>query len=113
MVWAVTHFKDVIYSYEIKVYINHKPLMGLFKDRLLTGRLARWKCTLQNYSPSFHYVQGKLNTPADALSRNALVAAVTPVPRTPSLGDPEEISRKQRDDDTWSRVIHHLESGDN
>ena len=66
VVWSLTSFKDFIYGYNIEVYTDHKPLTGLFKDRLLSGRRARWKCIIDNYNPSLHYLQGKLNATADA-----------------------------------------------
>ena len=58
VVFALQKFRDIIYGYEIHLYTDHKPLLGMFQDKLLNRRKARWKCTLQNYNVSIHYIQG-------------------------------------------------------
>jgi len=48
---------------------DHKNLTYWKSPRKLTGRTARWHEKLQDYNFRIVHVQGKNNTPADALSR--------------------------------------------
>ena len=48
---------------------DHKNLTFWKSPQKLTGRTARWHEKLQDYNFKIIHVQGKTNTPADALSR--------------------------------------------
>ncbi len=41
VVWALTHFRDLILGYSITVFTDHAAVTNLFKGRNLSGRLAR------------------------------------------------------------------------
>ncbi len=56
IVWALKHFRDIILGYSITVFTDHAPVTELFKARNLTGRLARWYLTIQEFGPTFKYV---------------------------------------------------------
>ncbi len=47
IVWALKHFRDINLGYHITVFTDYATNTGLFKDRNLTGRLARWYLTIQ------------------------------------------------------------------
>ncbi len=80
VVWALQHFRDIIFGYPITVYTDHSAVTQLFHGKNLTGRLARWYLTIQQYEPTLKYLPGKANTVTDALSHNIPVAAVAQIP---------------------------------
>ncbi len=67
VVWALRHFRDIIFGYPVQVYTDHAAITELFKGRNLTGRLARWFLTIQEYHPTFKYLPGRANVVADAV----------------------------------------------
>ncbi len=56
VVWARKIFRDINLGYPITVFTDHAPVTELFKGRNLTGRLARWYLTIQEFGPTFKYL---------------------------------------------------------
>ncbi len=50
VVWVLKHFCDIILGYEITVYTDHAAVPELFIGKNLTGKLARWYLTIQEFS---------------------------------------------------------------
>ncbi len=69
IVWSLRHFRDLIYGYQVTVCTDHQAVKGFFKGKNLTGRLARWLVSLEDYQSSIEYIPGKFQEAADALSR--------------------------------------------
>ncbi len=49
VVWALKHFRDIIFGYPVTVYTDHIAVTHLFQGKNLTGRLARWFLTILAY----------------------------------------------------------------
>ncbi len=108
VVWPLKHFRDIIFGYLVTVYTDHIAVTQLFQGKNLTGRLARWFLTIQQFEPSLKYLPGRAYTVADSISRNIPVAAPAPF----SNFSTSELRTAQRQDPLWSKVIYALESGD-
>ena len=67
--WALRKFRDICFGYKVTVFTDHQPVTNLFRNRNLTGKLARWFLQVQEFEPEIKYIPGPRNTIADALSR--------------------------------------------
>ncbi|XP_076046691.1 uncharacterized protein LOC143028453 [Oratosquilla oratoria] len=92
----------------ISFYTDHTTVTQLFKGKNLSGRLARWFLTIEEFNPTLKHIPGRANNVANAFSRNIPVAAVAVIDNF-SLKD---LAKAQREDPVWSAVIYALESGD-
>ena len=88
MVFTVKKFHQFLYGRHYTIYTDHKPLLGIFKDRkpvplMASGRIQQWALTLAAYEYDLIYRPGKENGNADALSRLPLKIepSSTPIPQ--------------------------------
>ncbi|TPX39897.1 hypothetical protein SeLEV6574_g06928, partial [Synchytrium endobioticum] len=73
LVLALKHWYPWLYgATEVIVYIDHKSLRDFSKTKLLKPRHARWALVLEDYKGRMkvHWIPGKINTVADAASRD-------------------------------------------
>ena len=71
LVKAVEHFGHYLVGKPFQIKTDHKALEALQTSRKLTGRLARWALSLQQYHIVVQYNQVKMNQDANGLSRQA------------------------------------------
>ncbi len=109
MVWALQHFRDIVFGYRIIIYTDHSPITEIFKGRNLNGRLARWYLTIHAYSPEVKYTKGRQNVLPDALSRNVCVGAVAEASPIPNFSM-EDLCSAQREH-LCKKITYALESG--
>ncbi len=103
------HFRDLIH-----VRTDHAAVVELFNAKSLTGKLARWALTVQDFQPTFAHVPGAVNNVADSLSRYiGAVTEETELLLTDTDADlNERIRSAQRYDSFCKPIIYFLESED-
>jgi transposase InsO family protein len=72
MVEALKEFRTMIFGYPIDVYTDH---LNWTHDKILRNAcVMRWRLFIEDFAPTLHYIKGKKNVEADALSRLHKVA---------------------------------------
>ena len=71
VVWACEHFNIYVNGAPFTVVTDHKPLLGIWKNKQPSLRIARWALRLQPCAMTLKYKPGKDN-PADYMSRHPL-----------------------------------------
>ena len=115
VVWALKHWRHIIFGYEVTVYTDHKPLVGLFSSTLPEdATLARWAVQVQKYSPKLKYFPGRQNSLADTMSRININ-----IGKTKSIEEIEDEfeeailtmdeNQEPIEDDTWNKLPFSLE----
>ena len=69
IVFATKQFKHYIWSREVQLLTDHRPLQWLKGHADPTSRLVRWMLQLQEFNLEFKYRTGASNANADFLSR--------------------------------------------
>lgn len=69
LTFALNYFRHIILCYKVHVYTDHKPLLGVLRKPSQDDCLTRWSLSVQEYAIKMHYLEGKKNIFADALSR--------------------------------------------
>ena len=72
IVWAVRHFRPYLYGRRFRIVTDHQPLTWLFNIKDPKSRLVRWRLELEEYDYAIVYKPGRVNSNADALSRNPI-----------------------------------------
>ena len=73
VLYAVNQFRPYIYGRKFTLISDHESLRWINSAKDPGRRLIRWRLKLRDYEYEFKYKPGKLNTNADALSRNPIV----------------------------------------
>ena len=67
VVEALKEFRTMILGYPIDVYTDHKNWVT--DKQINNPRVMRWRLLIEEFAPTVHYIPGKDNDVADALSR--------------------------------------------
>ncbi len=111
VVWALKHF----HGYEIHVRTYHAAVVERFNTKSLTGKVARWALTVQDFNPKFAHVSGAVTHVADALSRCVGALTVLEAEHV-AIGHDADLNTStrsaQRTDPFCVPLIRYLESED-
>jgi len=66
---AVNKFKHWFFGSKVTIHSDHNPLTYLTESAPKSSKLMRWSLALAEFNIEFKYKAGKLNVPADTLSR--------------------------------------------
>ncbi|XP_051156206.1 uncharacterized protein LOC127278513 [Leptopilina boulardi] len=74
IIFAIKQFRPYIFGKRFIIVTDHRALVWLnqLKDPTINSRLARWKIKLQDYDCEIIHRPGRVNSNADALSRNQI-----------------------------------------
>lgn len=70
IIWAVEYFRPYLYGNNFTLVTDHKPLTWLYNVKKPHSKLIRWRLKLSEYQFDIVYKPGRINSNADALSRN-------------------------------------------
>ena len=73
ILFGVEHFRPYIYGRKFPLVTDHTPLVWLHNMETPGSQLKRWRLRLSQYEYTVTYKPGKVNSNADALSRNPVV----------------------------------------
>ena len=85
VIFGIKKFHQYLYGQTVKIFTDHKPLLGLFKaDKavraMASPRIQRWALLLAAYDYELAYREGSKHGNADGLSRLPLPDTVVEVP---------------------------------
>ena len=72
IIFGVEHFRPYLYGQRFTLVTDHRPLVWLHNIKNPASKLARWKLRLAEYDYNVVYKPGRINSNADALSRNPI-----------------------------------------
>ena len=98
VVFFTKHFRHYLYGRKFTIVTDHQALVWLHNSRDPSSRLLRWRLRLLDFQYEVRYRPGRVNSNADALSRNptdrVTATAVLPIrkrgrpPKLPAVQTP-------------------------
>lgn len=74
IIYCTKHFRPYLYGRKFTLITDHRPLVWLQSIKDPSSRLIRWRLQLIEYDYKITYKPGRINSNADALSRNPPVS---------------------------------------
>lgn len=109
IVFGLESFSKFLYGYPIKIFTDHKPLLGIFNKRaclktgIVAARLQRYMDRIAHFDFEVFYRVGSKNVDADCLSR-------LPIPENRSEADKKEENISIKSIGTDGEITLNLET---
>lgn len=101
-VWAIKSFRPHLHGVHFTLITDHQPLLWLMTTSTLTGQMARYALSIQDYTFTVIHRAGRLHTNADHLSRMPLSSQED---NTGARMDPDETSTALMSSDTDEDLV--------
>ena len=122
VLWCVTRLKQFLRGRKFTIFTDHKPLLGIFNPTKqssdsVSSRLLRYSTKMMEYDYVISHIDGKRNTPADALSRINMEREYNSLQLNEvnfinqSWIDEKEIREEQKNDQVISKIIKRTING--
>ena len=72
VVWAARYFRPYLLGHHTTVFTDHSACVSVLSTARPSGKIARWALIVQELNVTLKHRAGKLNSNADALSRNPI-----------------------------------------
>ena len=72
VVWAPRYFRPYLLGHHTIVFTDHSACVSVLSTARPSGKIAYWALKIQELNLTLKHRAGKLNTNADALSRNPI-----------------------------------------
>ncbi|MEL7520689.1 MAG: RNase H-like domain-containing protein, partial [Cyanobacteria bacterium J06553_1] len=106
---ACRQFDHFLWGGKFDIFTDHQPLTSVFVRKTKSPRMARWSVEMREYNYKIHYIKGKDNVVADALSR-PVGRIIVDHPNESFLGhSKQEIAELQRSEQRWAEIIKFCE----
>ena len=93
-VYAVEYFRHYLEGSHFHLYTDHQALIQLLTKPDNKHLWARWALRIQQYDFTIHHLKGKLNVPADILSRRSYPASKTEITDAPPQPSKIKVARR-------------------
>lgn len=74
IIFGTKTFRPYLFGHKFSILSDHKPLQWLFNCKDPGSKLVRWRLKLEEFDYEIKHKVGKLNSNADSLSRNPVLA---------------------------------------
>jgi len=100
VVWAIKHYRHYLYNTKFTVVTDHMPLKGIMKTKNcdVSSKIFKLLTKITDFTFETVYKKGKLNTNADALSRNIMY-----------MSDIDEKLNEEIDQEELQKVTNELD----
>lgn len=107
VIWGINNFRQYLYGKRFVLYCDQKSLSYALKFKE-GGRVARWALALQSYDFEIIHTPGKINVPADVLSRHVNMGKTENSDNHIHSFPPSRLKQLQANDEKCKELLEQL-----